>query len=30
MIENRGADAALQRLMELVLDTAGERQDTLG
>ena len=30
VIENRGADAALQRLMELVLDTAGERQDTLG
>jgi 2-phosphoglycerate kinase len=30
VIDNRGADAALQRLMELVLDTAGERQDTLG
>jgi 2-phosphoglycerate kinase len=30
VIENRGADDALQRLMELVLDTAGERQDTLG
>lgn len=30
VIENRGADDALQRLMELVLDTAGERQDTSG
>ena len=30
VIDNRGADAALQRLMELVLDTVGERQDTLG
>ena len=30
VIDNRGVDAALQRLMELVLDTAGERRDTLG
>ena len=30
VIDNRGADAALQRLMELVLDTVGERQDPLG
>ncbi len=30
VIDNRGADDALQRLMELVLDTAGDRQHTLG
>ncbi len=30
VIENRGADDAVQRLMELVLDTAGERQDSSG
>lgn len=30
VIDNRGADSALQQLMELVLNTVGERQGTLG